>query len=96
MGLSTLPELTHLSALPLPAADSSLVEKMVWVRNSVAHLENLPRLAAHPARVRFEAKQLAALNLELALLRMLNADGRYVNRVTATARWNTERLPWLP
>lgn len=96
LAMPPLPQLTHLDALTLPPPRATLLDKMVWVRNSVAHLGNLPRLSAHPSLLRLEASQLAALTLELALLRMLDADGRYVNRVSADARWDTERLPWLP
>lgn len=88
--------LQNLAALPDPTPAASALEKMTWIRNSVAHLGNIPRLARHSGRLRYEARQLAAWHLELALLRMLDATGVYLNRLTATHQWTTEPLPWTP
>jgi hypothetical protein len=87
------PILTNLAALDRPAANSPALDKVAWVRNSIAHLQLLPRLAAHPSLVRFEARQFATQHLELALLRMLSAEGMYRDRLDPASR--TQRLPWL-
>ncbi|REG20760.1 hypothetical protein ATI61_120116 [Archangium gephyra] len=88
--------LQALAALPKPNANAPALEKMTWVRNSIAHLGNFPRLTAYPSQVTSEARQLAAWHLELALLRLLNASGLYLNRLTARTHGDVERLPWLP
>jgi len=55
--LSVPATLTNLAALASPSANSPALDKVAWVRNSIAHLQLLPRLAAHPSRVRYEARQ---------------------------------------
>lgn len=93
--LSVPSPLKNLAALPHPSESASALEKMVWVRNAIAHLGDIAVLQPHPSLVRFEAKQIAALHVELAILRALGADGEYLNRTTATHAYEAERLPWL-
>jgi hypothetical protein len=88
--------LRALAALPKPNANAPALDKMTWVRNSIAHLGNLPRLTGYPWRAKYEARQLAAWHLELALLRLLDASGPYLNRLTAQTHGDVERLPWRP
>lgn len=87
--------LPALSVLTKPNASAPALDKMTWVRNSIAHLDNFPRLAAQSPSVRDEAYQLAAWYLELALLKLLGASGPYLNRLTAQTYGDEEQLPWL-
>jgi hypothetical protein len=94
LDLEVPPVLTHLAALAKPSATSTVFEKMAWVRNSVAHLSNFPRLSGVDWRAKYEAAQFALWVLELALLRLLDADGRIRNRLTSSTQDHIEKLPW--
>lgn len=86
--------LPELAAFTKPSPTSPIQAKMVCIRNQIAHLNNLPKLAAYDWKLRFEAKQVAALHLELALLRLLDANGEYLNRLSARHYGDEARLPW--
>ena len=87
--------LSELISLQHPLPNSPGLEKMAWVRNSIAHLGNYPRLAGHSNVVRYEAYQLAAWHLELALLRLLSVNGFYQNRVTIQWAGEVQQVPWF-
>ncbi|MDP1826661.1 MAG: hypothetical protein Q8L48_25545 [Archangium sp.] len=91
--LSVPAGLANLAALTQPTLASPALDKVAWVRNSIAHLGLLPRLTGHPSRIRYEAKQFATQHLELALLRMLDADGMFIDRLGPSGQ--PRRLPWL-
>jgi hypothetical protein len=86
-----------LAALDHPKASSPGLEKMTWVRNSVTHLGNFLRLTGQPWQVKFEAFELAASHLELALLRLLSAEGPHRDRLSAKADGQVKnKFAWQP
>ena len=96
LDLSVPSTLTNLAILPNPKADSSVFEKMTWVRNSVAHLNNFTRLSNVSTGAKYEASQFAFWVLELAILRLLDVDGKIRNRLTASYVGESMSLPWKP
>jgi hypothetical protein len=92
--LSVPASLPHLASLAEPTPTATGPERMTWIRNKIAHLGNIPRLAEHPSRIRYEARQLATQYLELALLRLLEAEGKYLDRLSARMHSDVIKLPW--
>jgi hypothetical protein len=86
--------LPELAALPSPTSSAPMLEKVAWVRNSISHLNNWNRMAPYDWKLRREAKQVAAMHLELALLRLLDASGEYLNRLNADHHGQVAGLPW--
>lgn len=69
---------------------------MTAVRNSITHptKKNREKYASHPASLRFELWKLGLLILELCLLKILEYQGVYKNRITCTWHGSVERVPW--
>jgi hypothetical protein len=84
----------HNLDLEQPKKSATAAEKIVWVRNKVSH--DFAKLSAQPREIRFQAKQLMARYLELAILRNLKATGNYRNRADPNyAAAAPQKLPWL-
>lgn len=89
---ASLPDLV---AMQQPQPGAQAWEKIAWIRNSIAHLNNFPRLVTVSGIAGHQAFEYAAWYLELALLRLLQVTGNYQNRL-AGPRWagEVEPLPW--
>jgi hypothetical protein len=89
--------LTALAALKQPKVNAPALDKMAWVRNSVAHLGNFPRLVGQSSRMKFEAFELGGAHLELAVLRLLDAKGPYVDRLSSSPNGKLhKKFAWEP
>ena len=95
LNLDVPSELKELKTMPNPNPASSAPEKITWIRNSVAHLGNLPRMAGVSWESKYQALQVAEHYLELALLRLLDVKGDYLNRCKVGSIGDVELLPWL-
>ena len=94
LAVSVPATLPHLAALAEPKAASTVFERVTWLRNSVAHLGNFDRLNAVSWKAKYDATQFLFWVLELALLRLLDADGQVLNRLTPPIDRAPVKLPW--
>ncbi len=85
----------QLNALAHPTPNAPVLEKVTWVRNSIAHLGNYPRLANQHDLVVYESWLYAVWLLELALLRLLDFPGPYQNRIAVQHHVQVEPVPWI-
>jgi hypothetical protein len=64
------------------------------MRNSLAHPRRRHRLSTTPGRARIELQELTLWYVELALLRLIDYQGGYANRLGAKTRGVVEDVPW--
>ena len=72
-------------------------EKIVYIRNAIVHSQKKKRddLQGIPAEAKYESLELSLHYIELALLKILNYNGQYVNRTKKEkVERKTEIVPW--
>lgn len=72
-------------------------DAMTAIRNSITHptKANREKYSSHSHALRIELWKLGLLTLELCVLRILNYQGVYSNRITCAWRGSVERVPWV-
>jgi hypothetical protein len=96
---STLPtELTCARRMARKAGKRTGPELITYVRNKIVHGRSAgrKRLETMTSLARFETREAGQLLIELALLRLMNYDGRYARR-TIRKGWvgsNIRSVPW--
>jgi hypothetical protein len=75
---------------------SDTAEAMTAIRNTITHptKKNRQKLTANSVQARYQTWILGLWNLELCLLRLLEYNGEYANRIIRKYPGQTDRVPW--
>jgi hypothetical protein len=94
--LSIPKELSELSSLATKHSWVDGPDALTALRNDLIHpsFQKRQRVFSSSFDTRAEAARLTVWYLELALLRLLDYDGEYTNRITATSWADVELVPW--